>query len=124
MLYTLTHGRAADSTTSKRVSPPTLVYGLVAESSLLCGERGNELATKVGDAGDDAVPDELGAPSNETASMTLDTCAHVISGLGEVAALAMEDALGDDPGVGGAGGEDTRNDGKSTLPFQLYKTRH
>jgi len=33
-------------------------------------------------------------------AITLDTYSHVIPGLGEVAASAMEDALGDGPGVG------------------------
>jgi hypothetical protein len=36
-------------------------------------------------------------------AITLDVYSHVISGLGEAAANAMEDALGDDPGVGGEG---------------------
>ena len=34
-------------------------------------------------------------------AITLDIYSHVIPGLGDAAALAMEDALGDDPGVGG-----------------------
>jgi hypothetical protein len=34
-------------------------------------------------------------------AITLGTYSHVIPGLGEIAATAMEDALGDDPGVGG-----------------------
>ncbi len=38
-------------------------------------------------------------------AITLDIYSHVIPGLGEAAANAMEDALGDDPGVGGVGGE-------------------
>lgn len=38
-------------------------------------------------------------------SITLDIYSHVMPGLGDAAATAMEDALGDDPGVGGAGGE-------------------
>ena len=39
-------------------------------------------------------------------AITLDTYSHVIPGLGEAAARAMEDALGDDhPGVGSVGGE-------------------
>ena len=38
-------------------------------------------------------------------SITLDIYSHVIPGLGDAAALAMEDALGNEPGVGGAGGE-------------------
>ncbi len=33
--------------------------------------------------------------------ITLDVYIHVIPGLGDAAALAMEDALRDDPGVGG-----------------------
>jgi integrase len=33
-------------------------------------------------------------------AITLDTYSHVIPGLGDAAANAMEDALGDDPGVG------------------------
>ena len=33
-------------------------------------------------------------------AITLDTYSHVIPGLGDVAATAMEDALGDGPGVG------------------------
>jgi integrase len=38
-------------------------------------------------------------------AITLDTYSHVIPGLGEVAASAMEDVLGDDdPAVGSAGG--------------------
>jgi integrase len=39
-------------------------------------------------------------------SITLDPYSHVIPGLGEVAVEAMEDALGDDPGVGSVGGEE------------------
>jgi hypothetical protein len=35
-------------------------------------------------------------------AITLDTYSHVIPGLGDVAVRAMEDALGDDPSVGGA----------------------
>jgi len=34
-------------------------------------------------------------------AITLATYSHVIPGLGEAAASAMEEALGDDPGVGG-----------------------
>ena len=34
-------------------------------------------------------------------AITLDVYSHVIPGLGDAAATAMEDALGDDPGVGG-----------------------
>ena len=41
-------------------------------------------------------------------SITLDVYSHVIPGLGDAAALAMEDALGDDPGVGGVGDEDAQ----------------
>jgi hypothetical protein len=37
-------------------------------------------------------------------AITLDTYSHVIPGLGDVAAEAMEDALGDDIGVGSVGG--------------------
>jgi integrase len=37
-------------------------------------------------------------------SITLDTYSHVIPKLGDAAAEAMEDVLGDDPGVGGVGG--------------------
>jgi len=39
-------------------------------------------------------------------AITLDTYSHVIPGPGDAAATMVEDALGDDPGVGGAGGED------------------
>ncbi len=42
---------------------------------------------------------------HSSVSITLDVYSHVIPGLGEAAALAMEDALGDDPGAGGVGGE-------------------
>ena len=45
---------------------------------------------------------------HSSVSITLDTYNHMISRLGDAAALAMEDALGDDPGVGGVGGEDTQ----------------
>ena len=40
-------------------------------------------------------------------AITLDVYSHVIPGLGDAAALAMEDALGDVEGhdVGGVGGE-------------------
>ncbi len=38
---------------------------------------------------------------HSSVSITLDVYTHVIPGLGDAAALAMEDALGDDPGVGG-----------------------
>ena len=41
-------------------------------------------------------------------SITLDIYSHVIPGLGEAAASAMEDALDDDPGVGGVGGHHTQ----------------
>ena len=34
-------------------------------------------------------------------AITLDIYSHVIPGMQEAAASAMEDALGDDPGVGG-----------------------
>jgi integrase len=34
-------------------------------------------------------------------AITLDIYSHVIPGLGDAAASAMEDVLGDDPGVGG-----------------------
>ena len=34
-------------------------------------------------------------------AITLDIYSHVVPGLGDAAAEAMEDALGDDPGVGG-----------------------
>ncbi len=40
-------------------------------------------------------------------AITLDIYSHVIPGLGDAAASAMEDALGDDLGAGGAGGEAT-----------------
>ena len=40
---------------------------------------------------------------HSSVSITLDIYSHVIPGLGDAAALAMEDALGDDPGVGGVG---------------------
>ena len=39
-------------------------------------------------------------------AITLDIYSHIIPGLGDAAARAMEDALGDGPGVGGAGGEE------------------
>ena len=42
---------------------------------------------------------------HSSVSITLDVYSHVIPGLGDAAALAMEDALGGDPGVGGVGGE-------------------
>jgi len=42
---------------------------------------------------------------HSSVSITLDVYSHVIPGLGEVAASAMEDALGDDFSVGGVGGE-------------------
>jgi integrase len=42
---------------------------------------------------------------HSSVSITLDVYSHVIQGLGDAAAVAMEDVLGDDPGVGGAGGE-------------------
>jgi integrase len=35
--------------------------------------------------------------------ITLDTCSHVIPGLGEAAASAMEEALGEDPSIGSVG---------------------
>jgi integrase len=38
-------------------------------------------------------------------AITLDIYSHVIPGLGDAAASAMEDVLGEDPGVGG---EETR----------------
>ena len=38
---------------------------------------------------------------HSSVSITLDVYSHVIPGLGDAAAVAMEDALGDDPGVGG-----------------------
>jgi hypothetical protein len=41
-------------------------------------------------------------------AITLDVYSHVIPGLGEAAALAMEDALDDDAGVGGVGGDVTQ----------------
>ncbi len=41
-------------------------------------------------------------------SITLDTYSHVIPGLGDAAATAMEDALGGGPGVGGVSGEETQ----------------
>jgi integrase len=37
-------------------------------------------------------------------AIALDTYSHVIPGMQEAAATAMEDVLGDDPGVGGVGG--------------------
>ena len=49
---------------------------------------------------------------HSSVSITLDTYSHVIPGLGEVAANAMEDALGGDPSVGnvgGVGGRKTRD---------------
>jgi hypothetical protein len=48
------------------------------------------------------VPEMLG---HSSVAITLDIYSHVIPGLGDVAALAMEEALDDDPGVGGVGGE-------------------
>jgi integrase len=39
-------------------------------------------------------------------AITLDTYSHVIPGMGEAAARAMEVVLGDDPGVGSVGGEE------------------
>jgi hypothetical protein len=41
-------------------------------------------------------------------AITLDTYSHVIPGLGEVAANAMEDALGNGPCVDGVGGDDAQ----------------
>jgi hypothetical protein len=38
-------------------------------------------------------------------AITLDIYSHVIPGLEDAAARVMEDVLGDDPGVGGAGGQ-------------------
>jgi integrase len=38
-----------------------------------------------------------------SSAIRLDTYSHVIPGLGDVAATAMGDALGDGPGVGGVG---------------------
>ncbi len=38
---------------------------------------------------------------HSSVSITLDIYSHVIPGLGDAAARAMEDALGDDPGVDG-----------------------
>ena len=43
---------------------------------------------------------------HSSVSITLDVYSHVIPGLGDAAATAMEDALGDNSGVGGASGED------------------
>ena len=40
-------------------------------------------------------------------AITLDTYSHVIPGMQEVAASAMEDVLGDGPGVDGGDNEDT-----------------
>ena len=45
---------------------------------------------------------------HSSVSITLDIYSHVIPGLGEAAASAMEDALGDDPGVGAVGGHHTQ----------------
>ena len=42
---------------------------------------------------------------HSSVAITLDVYSHVIPGLGEVAASAMEEALGDEPDVGGVGGE-------------------
>ncbi len=42
---------------------------------------------------------------HSSVSITLDVYPHVIPGLGDAAAVAMEDALGDDPSVGGVGGD-------------------
>ena len=39
-------------------------------------------------------------------AITLDTYSHVIPGLGDVAASAIEEVLGDDPRVDGAGSEE------------------
>ena len=44
---------------------------------------------------------------HSSVSITLDIYSHVIPGLGDAAANAMEEALSDDPGVGGVGGEET-----------------
>ena len=41
---------------------------------------------------------------HSSVSITLDVYSHVIPGLGEAAAGAMEDAMGNDPGVGSVGG--------------------
>ena len=40
---------------------------------------------------------------HSTVSITLDVYSHVIPGLGNAAALAMEEALGDGPGADGVG---------------------
>ncbi len=40
---------------------------------------------------------------HSSVAITLDVYSYVIPGLGNAAALSMEHALGDDPGVGGAG---------------------
>ena len=42
---------------------------------------------------------------HSSVSITLDVYSHVIPGLGDAAALAMDDALADDLGVGGVGSE-------------------
>ena len=42
---------------------------------------------------------------HSSVAITLDVYSHIIPGLGDAAALAMEDTLGDDPSVGGVGGE-------------------
>jgi hypothetical protein len=79
-----------------------LVYRLVC---LLLGQGGDELAAEVGDVGDDAAPDKLGASANDdNLRDTLDVYGHAIAGLGEDAATAMEDTLGDDLDVGSVGG--------------------
>ena len=46
---------------------------------------------------------------HSSVSVTLDIYSHVIPGLGDAAASAMEDVMGDDPcvrGVGGSGNDD------------------
>jgi hypothetical protein len=43
-----------------------------------------------------------------TTSVTLNVYSHMIAGLGEGVATAMEDALRDNPGVGGVGDDEAR----------------
>ena len=45
---------------------------------------------------------------HSSVSITLDICSHVIPGMQEAAARAMEDALGDGPGVSNVGSDDTQ----------------
>ncbi len=51
---------------------------------------------------------------HSSVSITLDTYSHVIPGMGEAAALAMEEVLGDYHGVNSAGGMGDHGDETST----------